>query len=149
MMNQMPNVQSIYVKRGIGSEAYDDDERATLASIKPDQRLKIKNFLIKRNENAARAFVRFPNETDLDVILSKTLHGPAGKSSTKHHTGEKPEEASFSVLQDSTMIHDPFVDHHGNFADYLSGKIPIVSPAAIGNTNANQFGSNLHELMLS
>ena len=35
-MNQMPNVQSIYVKRGIGSEAYDDDERATLASIKPD-----------------------------------------------------------------------------------------------------------------
>ena len=147
----MPNVQSIYVKRGLvgGNDAQDEEEKAMIAGIKPDQRLKIKNYLIKRNENAARAAARFPNETDLDVILSKTLHGPAGKQSAKGHTGEKPEEASFSVLQDSTMVHDPFVDHHGNFADYLSGKIPIVSPAIAAGGNQFVGGGNLHELMLS
>ena len=77
----MPNVQSVYVKRGLvgSNDAQEEEEKAMIAGIKPDQRLKIKNHLIKRNENAARAAARFPNETDLEVILSKTLHGPAGK----------------------------------------------------------------------
>lgn len=60
----------------------------------PESRLKIKNYLIKRNEHAARAVLRFPNETDYEVVLSKTL---ATAKSAKN-TAEKPEEASFSIL---------------------------------------------------
>ena len=50
--------------------------------------------MVKRNEHAARAVLRFPNETDYEVVLSKTL---ATAKSAKN-TAEKPEEASFSIL---------------------------------------------------
>ena len=70
-MNQMPNVQSIYVKgKGLGVE--DEEEKGmTLRSVRPESRLKIKNYLMRRNENAARAYARFPREPDFEMILSK------------------------------------------------------------------------------
>lgn len=101
----------------------DEEEKAVLRGMRPESRLKIKNFLVQRNENAARAYMRFPNDADLDVILNKV--GNNGNKSAKLNTGEKPEDASFSILQESTLIHEAFLDHNGNFADYLSGKIPI------------------------
>ena len=120
LMNQMPNVQSIYVKRGF-HEAEDEEEKGVLRAIRPESRLSIKNYLIRRNEHATRAFMRFPNDADLEIILGKTT---AAAKSPKH-TAEKPDEASFSILQESTLVHEAFGDHNGNFSDYLSGKIPI------------------------
>ena len=122
----MPNVQSIYVKgKGLGHDAEEEEEKGMIRAIRPESRLKIKNYMIKRNEHAARALVRFPNEADLEVILSKTV--AAGKSAK--HTAEKPDEASFSMQQESTLIQDgAFSFNNGNFSDYLSGKIPIMTP---------------------
>ena len=78
LMNQMPNVQQIYVKRGSDGEAVEDEERRSLLmAIRPESRLKIKNFLIKRNDNAARAAMRFPTASDLETILGKTTASAA------------------------------------------------------------------------
>lgn len=44
-MNQMPNTQSIYVKRGI-NEQEDEEEKAMKKNIRPESKLKIKNFLV-------------------------------------------------------------------------------------------------------
>ena len=74
----MPNVQQIYVKRGIDGEAVEEEERrALVTAIRPESRLKIKNFLVKRNDNAARAAMRFPTGCDLETILGKTTASAA------------------------------------------------------------------------
>ena len=74
----MPNVQHIYVKRGAGGDAVEDEEkRALQMAIRPESRLKIKNFLIKRNDNAARAYMRFPTGSDIETLLGKTTAGAA------------------------------------------------------------------------
>jgi len=122
----MPNAQSIYVKKSSADEE-------VVRGLRPESQLKIKNFLIRRNEHAARAYARFPSDIDLEVILGK----PNANRSAKH-SSEK--EASFSMLQESTLIHDGLGDHFGNFADYLSGKIPIMTPTG---------GVNSHELIFS
>jgi len=140
-MNQIPNVQSIYVKRSF-VEADEEEEKALLRGVRPEERLRIKNHLIKRNEFAARACLRFPSDADLEVVLSKTL---AGAKSAKH-TAEKPDEASFSILQESTLIHEAFGDHNGNFSDYLSGKIPIQTPPGITGAHPH---AHAHELLFS
>lgn len=105
MMNQMPNIQSIYVKKN-------QADGEAVNGLRPESRLKIKNFLITRNEFAGRAYTRFPSEADKEVVL--------GKKSSKH-------EPSFSLIQESTVVNDGINDHHGNFIDYLSGKIPIMA----------------------
>ena len=111
--------------KGLGVDAEEEEEKGIIKAIRPESRLKIKNYLVKRNEYAVRALVRFPNEADLEVILNKTV---ASTKSAKH-TAEKPDEASFSILQESTLIQEgAFADHNGNFSDYLSGKIPIMTP---------------------
>lgn len=108
-------------------EAEEEKASTVLQNVRPESRLKIKNHLIKRNEHAMRAYTRFPNEADFEMILSKTA--AAGK-----HTAEKPEEASFSILQESTLMQDGgvFGDQNSNFSDYLAGKIPVLTPPVGG-----------------
>lgn len=60
-----------------------------------------------------------------------------GKEKTAKAVGDRPDNQSFSMMQDSTMI-DGFGDHFGNFADYLSGKIPIMTPGVQGDMLFNQ-----------
>lgn len=122
MMNQMANVQSIYVRRGF-TEAEDEEEKALVRGIRPESRLSIKNFLVRRNDNAARAYLRFPSDQDIEIILGKPKH--AGKS-VKSPSEEIRGEASFSWMQqDSTLIQDPMGDQHGNFSEFLAGKVPF------------------------
>ena len=132
----MPNVQQIYVKgKGMFVDEGEGEEEKTstlLQNVRPESRLKIKNYLMKRNEHALRAYARFPNEADFEVILSKTAAAAAGRSAK--HTAEKPEEASFSILQESTLMQDGgvFGDQNSNFSDYLAGKIPVLTPPVGG-----------------
>mmetsp|Transcript_35754 Transcript_35754/g.43735 ORF Transcript_35754/g.43735 Transcript_35754/m.43735 type:complete len:107 (+) Transcript_35754:195-515(+) len=106
MMNQMPNVQSIYVRRGF-IEAEDEEEKNLVRGMRPESRLSVKNFLVKRNEYAARAYLRFPSDQDIEVILNKQKH--AGKSVKT--PSEELREASFSWMQhDSTLLHDAMGD---------------------------------------
>ena len=82
---------------------------------------------MSRNESAARAYLRFPNETDLEVIL--------GQSKPQKLNEERPE-ASFSMLHESTTINEAMGDHYGHFSDFLAGKIPIQTPACLAGGNA-------------
>ena len=82
-MHQMPNTKSIYVKKG-----RDEDEPDM--NLRPESRLKIRNFLVQRNDNAARAYARFPGVADLEMIL--------GKAVTAKAIGDRPENQSFSML---------------------------------------------------
>ena len=131
-MNQMPNVQSIYIKRGF-NEQEEEEEKALLRGIQPDRRLRVKNHLVARNEHAARAVLRFPTEADPEVVLSKTV---AAQKSAKH-TAEKPDEASFSILQESTLIHEGSGDHNHRFSDFLSGRLPVMPPPYQYHQNAH------------
>lgn len=119
-MNQMPNTQSIYVKKNQA-----DGEQ--VSGLRPESRLKIKNYLVARNEFAGRAYTRFPTEADKDVILGKQKESKPG------------QEKSFSLVQESTYVGGGLSDHHSTFIDYLSGKIPIVSPASAGISAENLF----------
>ena len=85
----MPNVQQIYVKQGNDKEE-EDERKALLQAVRPESRLKIKNFLIRRNENAARAYMRFPNEVDIENILGKTTNATQSQQ-------PKQGETSFSI----------------------------------------------------
>ena len=122
-MGQMPNVQQIYVKQGNDKEE-EDERKALLQAVRPESRLKIKNFLIRRNENAARAYMRFPNEVDIENILGKTTNATQSQQ-------PKQGETSFSI-QSTSLIHDGFAENNGNFSDYLSGKIQILTPVPQG-----------------
>lgn len=122
-MGQMPNVQQIYVKRGNENDE-EDERKALLQAVRPESRLKIKNFLIRRNDNAARAYMRFPNEADMETILGKTTNATQSQQ-------PKQGETSFS-MQSTSLIHDGFTENNGNFSDYLSGKIPILNPVPQG-----------------
>jgi hypothetical protein len=93
----MPNIQSIYVKRGI-SEQDDEDEKTIKMNIRPESRLKIKNFLVRRNENAARAYLKFPSDQDLEVILGKTKNLNKAMSKDAATADKHHQEASFSLL---------------------------------------------------
>lgn len=76
----MPNVQQIYVKRGESDREAEEGRKAILQNIRPESRLKIKNFLIRRNDNAARAYMQFPNDADIDTILGKITNSNANQS---------------------------------------------------------------------
>jgi len=123
-MSQMPNVQSIYVKRAYG-EADDDEEKEMLRCLRPESKLKIKNFLVRRNEIAARAYSRFPTEADLNAILGKS------KPQSNKVVVQKLE-ASFSLLQESTML---LGDQHGNFSEFLAGRVPNQVYSGSAHTN--------------
>ena len=124
LMNQMPNVQSIYVRKNLADEE-------VVRGLRPESKLKIKNYMICRNEHAARAFTRFPTDNDMEVILGKLNSNKTGKLNSE-------KQASFSLLQESTLV--GLGDQSANFVDYLSGKIPIMTQ--IG-------GANAHELLFS
>ena len=53
-------------------EEEEEERKAILSNVRPESRLKIKNFLIRRNDNAARAYMRFPSDADMEIILGKT-----------------------------------------------------------------------------
>lgn len=133
----MPNVQQIYVKRGEIDRDCEDSRKALIQNIRPESRLKIKNFLIKRNENAARAYMQFPTDTDIDTILGKPN---SNMNASNYHA--KPNETSFSAHSNS-LINDHFNEQNGNFNDYLSGKINILTPPALSGLNGHQAAQEL------
>lgn len=100
----MSNVQSIYVRRGI-AETEEEEEKNLIRNIRPESRLSIKNFLVKRNEYAARAYMRFPQDNDIEVILGKP------KNAVKSVKSPSEEYAnSFSLMQESTLINEALAD---------------------------------------
>ena len=102
----MSNVQSIYVRRGF-IEAEDEAEKNLIRAIRPESRLNIQNFLVRRNEFAARAYLRFPTDNDIEVILGKPKN--AGKS-LKSPSEEMKDGHSFSWMQESTLINEALND---------------------------------------
>ena len=99
MQNEIPNVKKIY---GVEEDRVQSQLRK---QIKPEDALKLKNYLCKKNKYAARAFMQFPSDHDKDMILEKGW-------------GHSQSFQRYSV--DEVMVDQI------SFSDYLSGK--QVSP---------------------